>query len=150
MATGSVPTSCSPRSGPDDDPLSARRPEHPVAMHWPPGPSGANQHAVRMTAPLIWLPAAVVDDLSERAPAGRGDGPQRAIGRVAHAEKEGDVMIGGHAEDLAGKVLVADRGMAGADAQVGGGKHHGVGGLPEVVIVDEAGAVVVGLGDDER
>ena len=72
----------------------------------------------------------MVDDLGQRAAGGRGDGPQRAVGRVAHAEKEGDVMIGRHAEDLAGPVLVADRGMACADAQVGSGKHHGVGGLP--------------------
>ena len=87
---------------------------------------------------------AVVDDLAERAAVGLGDGAQRAIGGVAHAEEEGDVVVGGHAEDLAGLVLVADRGVAGADAEVGGGERHGVGGLPEVVVVDEAGAVVVG------
>src|ERR1700744_3257416 len=40
--------------------------------------------------------------------------------------------------------------MAGGDAHMRGRGHHGGGRLPEVGIVDEAGAVVVGLGDDQR
>lgn len=59
-------------------------------------------------------------------------------------------MIAGHAEDLAGQVPVADRGVAGADAEISGRQGHGVGGLTEVVVVDEEGAVVVGPGDDRR
>ena len=59
-------------------------------------------------------------------------------------------MIAGYAEDLAGLVLVADRCVAGADAEIGGGEGHRVGGLPEVVVVKQAGAVVVGPGDDQR
>jgi hypothetical protein len=34
--------------------------------------------------------------------------------------------------------------MAGADAEVGGGDGHGVGSLPEVVVVEEAGTIVRG------
>jgi hypothetical protein len=62
-----------------------------------------------------------MDDLADRAAVRLGDETQRAIGRVADAEQEGHVVIAGHAEDLAGLVLVADRGMAGADAEVGAG-----------------------------
>ena len=46
-------------------------------------------------------------------------------------------------------VLVADRRVPGADAEIGGGEGHGIGGLAEVKVVDEAGAVVVGCGDDQ-
>jgi hypothetical protein len=59
-------------------------------------------------------------------------------------------VIAGHAEDLAGPVLVADGGMAGADAEIGGGESHRVGGLPEVVVIEEPGAVVIGPGDRQR
>jgi succinate dehydrogenase/fumarate reductase flavoprotein subunit/HEAT repeat protein len=66
------------------------------------------------------LPAAVMNDLAGRATVGIGDGPQRPARRVAHAEEEGDIVIAGRAQDLTGRTLVADRGMAGADAEVGG------------------------------
>ena len=62
-----------------------------------------------------------MDDLADRAAVGIGDRPQRPVRRVAHAEEEGDIVIAGHAQDLTGRILVADRGMAGADAEVGGG-----------------------------
>jgi hypothetical protein len=91
------------------------------------------------------LPAAVMNDLAGRAAVGIGDGPQRPVRRVAHAEEEGDIVIAGYAQDLTGRILVADRGMAGADAEVGGGDGHGVGGLPEVVVVEEAGTVALGM-----
>jgi hypothetical protein len=95
------------------------------------------------------LPVAVMNDLAGRAAVGLGDGPQRPVRRVAHAEEEGDLVIAGHAQDLAGRILVADRRMGGADAEVGGGDGHGVGGLPQVVVVEEAGTVVLGARQDE-
>jgi len=90
------------------------------------------------------LPVAVMDDLAGRAAVGIGDGPQRPVRRVAHAEEEGDIVIGGYAQDLAGRILVADRRVGGADAEVGGGDGYGVGGLAEVVVVEQAGTVVLG------
>ena len=105
---------------------------------------------MRTSDHLPGLPVAAVDDFGERAAVGGGDGLQRAIGGIADADQEGDVVISGDAEDLAGLVLVADRGMAGADAQVGRGERDGEGSLPEVVVVEETGAVVVGPGDDQR
>src|SRR5580692_7814918 len=94
------------------------------------------------------LPVAVTDDLVDGATVRLDDRPQRSVGRVPHAQQVGHIVIVGHAEDLAGLLLVADRGMAGADAEVGGGDHHGVGGLPEVVGIDQARVVVVDYGDD--
>src|SRR5580704_17197847 len=96
------------------------------------------------------LPVAVPDDLVDRATVGLDDRPQRAVGRVPHAQQVGHIMVVGHAEDLTGPLLVADRGMAGADAEVGGRDHHGVGGLPKVVSVDQASVVIVDYGDDQR
>jgi hypothetical protein len=90
-----------------------------------------------------------MNDLVGRAAVGIGDGPQRPVRRVAHAEEEGDIVIAGHAQDLTGRVLVADRGVGGADAEVGGGDGYGVGGLPEVVVVQEAGTVVFGPRQDQ-
>jgi hypothetical protein len=72
-------------------------------------------------APDAGLPVTVPDDLVDGATIGLGDRPQRAVGRVPHAQQVGDVVIARHAEDLAGLVLVADRRVAGADAAVGGG-----------------------------
>ena len=50
-----------------------------------------------------------MDDLADRTAVRLGDRAQGPIGRVAHAEHEGHVVIAGYAEDLAGLVLVADR-----------------------------------------
>src|SRR5690242_152528 len=105
---------------------------------------------IRPTAKDGLLPAAVVDDLAEGTAVRLGQGGQRPVGRVAQADQEGDVVAGRDAEDRAGPVLVADRGVAGAHAEVGRREHHGVGGLAQVVVVDQAGAVVVGLRDDDR
>src|SRR3984957_16241440 len=138
------------------------------AARWPPGTRSrrrrprpdrkAGSGSVALHRPLLrgvvvmssGLPVAVTDDLVDGARVGLDDRPQRAGGRVSDAEEGGHVVIVGHAEDLAGRRLVADRGVPGADAEVSGGDHHGVGGLPEVVGIDQASVVVVDYGDDQR
>jgi phytoene dehydrogenase-like protein len=96
------------------------------------------------------LPVAVPDYLVERQATRLDDGLERTVGGVAHADQVGDVVVVGDAEDLAGLLLVADRGVAGADAQVRRGQHDRVGGLAEVVLVHHLGALVLGVREDER
>jgi hypothetical protein len=85
------------------------------------------------------------DYLVERESVRLDDGLERAVGGVAHADQVGDVMVVGDAEDLAGLLLVADRGVAGADAEVSGGEHDRIGRLTEVVLVNHLAALVRGL-----
>jgi aminoglycoside phosphotransferase (APT) family kinase protein len=96
------------------------------------------------------LPVAAADDLVDGAAVRLGDGTQRTVRRVAQGDLEGDVVVVGHAEDLARRLLVADRGVTAADAEVRGGDHDGVRGLAQVVVADELAVLVVVLRDDQR
>src|SRR3954452_7147988 len=94
------------------------------------------------------LPASPVHDVVEGAAVGVLHRAQRPVGGVAEAEQIGAEVAVGEAEDLARLVLVADRRVPGADAQVGRGDHHERGRLAEVV-GDALADLVVGrvLGD---
>jgi hypothetical protein len=74
----------------------------------------------------------------------------RRIGGIAEPEQEADLVTRRYAENPAGGVLVTDRGMTTADAEVGGGNRHRERRLPEVVLIDDSCSVVVGVRDDER
>jgi hypothetical protein len=52
-------------------------------------------------------------------------------------------------EEFAGEVLVGDRGVPGADAQIGGREHDAHRGLAEVVLEPVAVLLVLGLSSDE-
>ena len=93
---------------------------------------------------------AVPDDLGDGPAVRPGYGLERPVGRIAQADEVGDIVIGRHAEDPACLFLVADPGVATADAEVGGGHHDRVRCLAEVVAIDLAGMVVLGLRDDQR
>src|SRR5687767_2717288 len=77
-------------------------------------------------------PTTAVDDLVEGTPVGLHDRRQRTVARVAEADHVRRGVAVGEAEDAARRLLVADRRVAAADAQVGGGQHHGVRRLAEV------------------
>jgi len=96
------------------------------------------------------LPAPVMHDLIERAAVGMDDRAQRTIGRVANSYQVGHQMVVGHAQDRAGLVLVSYRGMASADAQVGGSEQHRVGRLAEIVLIDEPRTLVGRRGSNQR
>lgn len=101
------------------------------------------------TSPTL-LPDSAVDDLGEGAPIGLHDWLERAIGGISDTEKVRDDVVVGNSEDGSGLLLVADRGVAGAYAEVSGGNRHRSSCLPEVVLVDELGAFVGGFGDNQR
>src|SRR5580700_4893878 len=101
-------------------------------------------------ATALRLPVAAVEDFVEGAAVRLGNGAQRAVRWVAGADQVRDVAVGWHAEDRARGLLIAHRGVAGADAEVGRGEHHGVRGLAQVVLVDDPAALVVGLRNDQR
>ena len=96
------------------------------------------------------LPVAAVQDLVEGPAVRLGDRAKRAIRGVADADQVGDVVVVGHAEDLAGGLLVAHRGVPRSDTEVRGGDHHRVRGLAQVVLADDPAVVVVVLRDDQR
>src|ERR1700722_12128991 len=84
----------------------------------------------------------MMDDFPKRPPVGFTDGAERSVGRVSDADEEGHDIAFGYAQDGPGGGLVPDGGVAGADAEVGGREQDGVGRLAEVVLVDDARAVV--------
>src|SRR3954451_19161000 len=94
------------------------------------------------------LPASPVHDVVEGAAVGVLHRAQRPVGGVAEAEQIGAEVAVGQAEDLARLVLVADRRVPGADAQLGRGDHHERGRLADVV-ADAPGLLVVWLLGDQ-
>src|SRR5215469_16567945 len=96
------------------------------------------------------LPAPAVHYLVEGTAVGPDLRSQRPVRRMAQPDEEGHVTIDGNAQDLAGLVLIAHRRVTRADAEVRRGDHDRVGGLTEVVVADEAGAVIAELRRDQR
>ena len=76
-------------------------------------------------------------------------GDQWSIGRVAEGDHVGARAVRRRAEDASARLLVADGGVAAADAEVGGGQQHGHRRLPQVVLIDGHVALRLGLGQDE-
>ena len=70
------------------------------------------------------------------------DRREGAVGGIPEPEEVGHDVVVGDTQDRAGLVLVADRRMAGADAEVGGLEHHGHRGLPQVVLVEELPSLI--------
>ena len=60
------------------------------------------------------------------------------------------MAVGGHSEDAPAGVLVTDRRVARAYAEVGSSEHHGHRRLAEVVLVDRQVALGFGLGQDQH
>jgi hypothetical protein len=65
-----------------------------------------------------------MDNLREGAPVGLQDRLERTISGIPDTEKERDDVIVGDSKDGAGLPLVAHRGVAGADAEIGGRDRH--------------------------
>jgi hypothetical protein len=59
-------------------------------------------------------------------------------------------VIVGDSKDGAGLPVVAHRGVAGADAEIGGRDRHRRRRLPQVVLIDVLGAIVGRFGDNQR
>ena len=91
-----------------------------------------------------------MDHVGEGAPIGLGDRLERTIGGISDTEKVRHDVVVGDSEESAGLLLVADRGVPGADAKVGSGDRHRGRCLPQVVLGDELGALVRGFGDNQR
>ena len=81
---------------------------------------------------------------------GAPDDAEGPIGRVAEVEHVGHVAVRRQAEDLAGPLLVADRGVSRADAEVGRGDHHRHRRLAGVVLGAVALAGVICARQHER
>ena len=77
-------------------------------------------------------------------------GVEGAVRGIPEPEEVGHDVVVGDAEDRAGLVLVADRGMAGADAEVGGRDHHGHRGLAQVVLIEELASLIGRHGGNQR
>ena len=95
------------------------------------------------------LPVVSVDDVGVVAPVGAADEGEGLVGGIAQSDEVGDEPVRGVSEDSAGEVLVAHRGVAGADSEVGGCEHHGHRGLTEVVLEPVAVELVCRLGRDK-
>src|SRR4029453_10870289 len=80
------------------------------------------------------LPALAVDDILERPAVGVPHRLEPSAGGEAERDEDRALPILGQAEDAAGEVLVADRGMAAPDPQVGRGEHDRHRHLPDVVL----------------
>src|ERR1700759_187910 len=138
---------------------SSRRPaaaSGPSPMHWSQSttPAVPSMSLDRKTFNLVssgWgVPVAAADALAERAAVELRDRRQRAVGRIADPEHERRQVALRDAEDLADPIMVTDRRMAGADAEVGRRDHHRVGGLTKVVTVNDLHAPVGRLGDAQH
>jgi hypothetical protein len=65
---------------------------------------------------------AAVHDLVERAPVGPLDRRERAVGGKAERDQPGAEPVRREAQEAPGEVLIGNRRMGAADAQVGGGQ----------------------------
>src|SRR5215207_7123176 len=92
------------------------------------------------TTRLRPLPVAAVYHVLERAPVGPRDRPERAVGRDAKGDQPGAEMILREAQQAPRQLLVADRRVRAADAQVGRGQHDAHRRLAHVVLDQVAGA----------
>src|SRR4029453_7225881 len=95
------------------------------------------------------LPALAVDDVLEHPAVGVGHRLEPSAGGEAERDEDRALPILGQAEDAAGEVLVADRGVAAPDPQVGRGEHDRHRHLPDVVQEGVALVPVLGGGYDE-
>ena len=96
------------------------------------------------------LPPSTMDDFVEWPPIWTCNDAQRPIGGVSHGQKVGEDPVVGEAQNLPGKVLVFDGGMAGAESQIRGGHRDRHGRLAQVVLEQVRAAGVFGLWGDDR
>jgi len=96
------------------------------------------------------LPVLPVDDLLERAPVGSFDRLELPVGGIAERDEIGAEPSLGKAEDGAGEVLVLDRGVPAADAQVRRRDHQAHGRLTQVEVKQRPLVLVPWDGSDER
>src|SRR5581483_3532901 len=96
------------------------------------------------------LPATAVDDLVERAAVEPLERGERPVGRIAQRHQVGAEPVVGEAEDPTRKLLILNRRMAGADAEIGGHEHHRHRRVPQVVLQEAAPALVLRDRRDDR
>jgi DNA-binding SARP family transcriptional activator len=95
--------------------------------------------------PTPALPVIPVHDVVEGAAVGPDERPQRPVGRVAQADQVDGEVAAGEPQHPLRLLLVGNRRVAGADAEVGRGQHHVRGGLAEVIQHEAALPLVLRL-----